>query len=106
MRLITFSRELYMNFSYSELLLELISKLVSFDFEFIQDKRKMLLNVFRNCLEIFEIVKTLYHSLDYSWIFFRYLLRHPAVDGEVEGVGGADEDVDDEDNVLGDVVIH
>ena len=58
--------ELYMNFSYSELLLELISKLVSFDFEFIQDKRKMLLNVFRNCLEVFEIVKTLYHSQDYS----------------------------------------
>ena len=37
---------------------------------------------------------------------FFYLLRHAAVDGEVEGVGCADEDVDDEDNVLGDVVIH
>ena len=103
MRLITFSRELYMNFSYSELLLELISKLVSFDFEFIQDKRKMLLNVFRNCLEVFEIVKTLYYS---QITVQKLLLRHPAVDGEVEGVGGADEDVDDEDNVLGDVVIH
>ena len=103
MRLITYPRELYMNFSYSELLLELISKLVSFDFEFIQDKRKMLLNVFRNCLEVFEIVKTLYYS---QITVQKLLLRHAAVDGEVEGVGGADEDVDDEDNVLGDVVIH
>ena len=30
---------------------------------------------------------------------------HPAVDGKVERVGGADEDVDDEDNLLGDLVI-
>ena len=103
LRLITFPRESNKNFSYSVLLLELISKLVSFEFEFIQDKRKMLLNVFRNCLEVFEIVKTLYYS---QITVQKLLLRHPAVDSEVEGVGGADEDVGDEDNVLGDVVIH
>ena len=34
------------------------------------------------------------------------LLGHSAIYCEVEGVGGADEDVDDENNVLGDVVIH
>ena len=30
---------------------------------------------------------------------------HPAVDGKVERVGGADEDVDDKDNFLGNLVV-
>ena len=31
--------------------------------------------------------------------------RHAAIDGKVDGVGGTYEDVDDENNLLGDLVI-
>ena len=47
----------------------------------------------------------LYKGLSLASFTPSVLPRHAAVDGEVDGVGGAYEDVDDENDLLGDFVI-
>ena len=58
----------------------------------------MLLKVFLNCLQASQQVNIPLAAPTVP-------PAHPAVDGKVERVGGADQDVDDKDNFLGNLVV-
>ena len=63
--------------------------------------------MFRNCLKlVYKFIQT-GNNVDMIWILKDILLLgHSAIYCEVEGVGGADEDIDDEDKLLSHIVVH
>ena len=74
-------------------------------FEFFHWRRKGSRNkdakVFRNCLQHESCIR----QSDQNLCIESFPPRHATVDGKVEGVGEADDDVDEEDDVVHQLVV-